>query len=234
MDSSVEPTGDWPAALIFDLDGTLIDSAPDIAAAVERTLADHEVAIDAAEIRDYIGDGASRLIERVLAARGLAAADEAALAQHVADFNAHYHAIPAAYTQCYAGVREMLGQARRAGRKIGLCTNKPQAVAERVLAELDLLGEFDVLVGAGTYALKPDPEPLNACVDQLGVAPDDTLYVGDMAVDRDVARAAGLAVVLVSFGYAHDDVAHFGPEGVLHAWAEWPDLLARLSRARKE
>ena len=234
MNSSVEPAGDWPAALIFDLDGTLIDSAPDIAAAVERTLAEHDISIDAAEIRDYIGDGAARLIERVLAARELPVPDEAALAQYVADFNAHYHAIPAAYTRCYDGAAEMLHRARRAGRKIALCTNKPQAVAERVLAELDLLGEFDVLVGAGTYALKPDPEPLYACIDQLGIAPNDALYIGDMAVDRDVARAAGVAVVLVSFGYAHDDVAHFGPEGVLHAWAEWPDLLARLSRARQK
>ena len=223
--------GHWPTALIFDLDGTLVDSAPDIAAAVQRALADHDIAIDSAEIRDYIGDGAARLIERVLAARDIVA-DPAALAGYVDDFNAHYHAAPAAHTQCYPGAREMLTQARARGHRLGICTNKPQPVAERVLAELGLAAQIDVLIGAGTYALKPDPAPLLACLSALDADRNTTLYVGDMAVDRDVARAAGLPVVLVSFGYAHADVSEFAPEAVLHHWYDWPDVCQRLADAR--
>ncbi len=223
--------GHWPTALIFDLDGTLVDSAPDIAAAVERALVDHNVAIDSTEIRDYIGDGAACLIERVLAAREIVAGPKG-LAGYVDDFNALYHAAPAARTQCYPGAREMLSWARARGHRVGICTNKPQPVAERVLAELGLASEIDVLIGAGTYPLKPDPAPLLACLSALGANRDTALYVGDMAVDRDVARAAGLPVVLVSFGYAHADVSEFSPEAVLHRWDDWPEVCQGLADAR--
>ena len=141
----------------------------------------------------------------MLAARDIVA-DPERLAGYVDDFNAHYHAAPAAYTQCYPGAREMLAQARARGHRLGICTNKPQPVAERVLAELGLTSRIDVLVGAGTYALKPDPAPLLACLSALGANRDTALYVGDMAVDRDVARAAG------------GKAAHAWPRG-----CEWAD-----------
>lgn len=218
-----------PASLIFDLDGTLIDSAPDIAESVTAALAEHEIHVDADEVRRYIGDGAARLIERVLAARRLEL-DDAARDRAIDAFHAHYQAHPCRATRCYPGVAEMLAARREEGVRLAVCTNKPQAVAERVLAELALAERIDVLIGAGRYPLKPDPAPLQACLDALGTTAENTVYIGDMDVDRQAARAAGLRVVLTRFGYAHDDVARFEPDAVLDTWDDWPRVATTLPR----
>ncbi|RJS95242.1 phosphoglycolate phosphatase [Salinisphaera sp. Q1T1-3] len=222
----------WPAAIIFDLDGTLIDSAPDIAAAVSRALSADDITVEPDEVRDYIGDGAARLLERVLAARDRSL-DAATLEARLHDFHAAYADAPCTHTVCYDGALEMLDAARQQGCRLAICTNKPQAIAERVLAGLALESRIDVLIGAGTYQLKPDPEPLLACLAALGSDREAAIYVGDMAVDREAARAACLPVVLTRFGYAGNDVAELGPDAVLDTWQEWPAVCKTLATARR-
>lgn len=217
----------WPRAVIFDLDGTLIDSAPDIAAAVNATLADHRIQIDAATARRHLGDGARKLIERVLAAHDTHVdADE--LDRLTAVFTDRYQATPCRDSVVFEGTFEVLEALQADGVRLAVCTNKPQAIADRVIAHLGLDRYIDVVVGAGVHALKPDPAPLHACLAALDCGADSALYVGDMAVDRQAGHAAGLPVLLAEFGYAGDPVSELGADGVIAHWRGLGDAIAAL------
>lgn len=203
--------------MIFDLDGTLIDSAPDIAAAVNAALADRAVAIDAAAARRFLGDGARRLIARVLDAHDQPYSS-AELDTATEAFSVAYQAHPCQDSTLFPGAMDALGQLREQGVRLAICTNKPQPIAERVVAHLGLDRTIEVIVGAGTHPLKPDPAPLHACLSALDCAPGDALYIGDMAVDRQAGHAAGLPVLLAEFGYAATPAGELGADGVLTAW----------------
>lgn len=218
----------WPRAVIFDLDGTLIDSAPDIAAAVNAALAESGIVIDARMARRFIGDGSRKLMARVLDAHGHAC-DETRLAHLTDAFSACYHAQPCEHSTVFPGAIAALAERRRIGTQLAVCTNKPQPIAEQVMARLGLDGYLDAIVGAGTHALKPDPAPLIACLEALGCARDSALYVGDMAVDCQAGHAAGLPVLLADFGYARRPAADLGAEGTL---AEWKDLEKAIAGLR--
>lgn len=219
----------WPQAVIFDLDGTLIDSAPDIATAVNTALADHAVTIDAATARRYLGDGARKLIERVLAAHHIDA-DPAEIERRADAFTTAYQADPCVDSVVFEGARDALADLQARGMRLAVCTNKPQAIADRVIAHLGFDRYLDVVIGAGAHALKPDPAPLRACLDALACAADRAVYVGDMTVDRQAGHAAGLPVLLAEFGYAGDPVAGLGADGVLAHWREIPAAIAALRR----
>lgn len=222
----------WPRAVVFDLDGTLIDSVPDITAALNAMLASQGRSVSLAEVRRQVGDGARHLVTRILAANDLAH-DDAAVDAATAMFLADYHAHPSRATQPYPGLQATLEALRRDRVKLGICSNKPADIAERVLADLDLRKLFDVVVGAGRYAMKPDPEPLLACLAQMDCAVADALYVGDMVMDREAARAAGLPVVLATFGYSPLPVTGLKPDATLDAWNGFPVVLQRLRAARR-
>lgn len=213
--------------MIFDLDGTLIDSAPDITAAVNSALASYGIEIDAATARRFLGDGARKLIERVLGAHDLTA-DAAEVERLTADFTTRYQARPCQDSMVFDGAREALAALHADGVRLAVCTNKPQPIADRVIAHLGLDRYMDVVIGAGTHPLKPDPAPLLACLDALAVDAGAALYIGDMAVDRQAGHAAGLPVLLAEFGYAGEPVAELGADGVLTQWAGVGDAVAAL------
>lgn len=188
-------------AVVFDLDGTLVDSAPDIAWGINRMLADHGIAkLPVRDIERLTGEGAGVLVARVLEQVGVAA-DDARVARDTATYLAHYRARPCVDSTLFADAAETVAALRRAGIRLGVCTNKPEALAIEVLRALDLLDAMDQVVGADTTpARKPDPLPLLHTLRALGVAPADCIYVGDTAIDLACARAAGVPCRIVNWG----------------------------------
>jgi len=216
------------AAVVFDLDGTLIDSAPEIAGALNAVLATHgRPAVARDKVIAMIGDGSAMLLRRGFDATGGPPPDfDAALARFV-DI---YDAWPVDPAQVYPGVAETLAHLRRAGLKIGLCTNKPERVTRSVLTALGLIDAFDAIAGGDTlHARKPDPAHLGWVVDRLGVAKVGAVMVGDNANDVAAARGYGIPVVAVSYGYPRMAVADLGADAVIDRMTDLPAALAALA-----
>jgi len=216
-------------AVVFDLDGTLVDTAPDLHAHLNEMLAElGRPGLALAEIRPMIGDGARALLQRGLEASGglPASADLDAL---FLAFLARYTAQPVRFGRVYEGVVGVLDALRAAGVRLGVCTNKAQAPSDRVLAELGLERYFPVVIGGDSLTVrKPDPGHLRAVLERLGAAPGRAVMVGDSATDLATARAAGLPCVLVSFGYTPIPAAELGADQVIDTMDELPGMLAGL------
>ena len=215
-------------AVLFDLDGTLIDSLPDIAAAVNRLLgATDRPPLSDAEIRMMIGDGASTLVERVFAARGGLPGPVAPL---LARFLAEYEPRAAEATRPFPGVAKTLTTLKASGLALGVCTNKPSGATTEVLTALGLAGFFAAVIGGDeTPALKPDPRHVLAVLERLGVTADRAVLVGDSINDIKAARAAGLPTVAVSFGYTRIPPRQLGADVVIDHFDDLPRALAELA-----
>jgi phosphoglycolate phosphatase len=188
-------------AALFDLDGTLLDTAPDLAAAGNRMLAElGRPALTEDGIRDFIGKGIVNLVRRCIDATGGGGASDYERALVV--FERHYEAGIADATRAYPGVVEGLEVLRRNGILLGCVTNKAGRFTELLLERTGLRGFFGVVVSGDTVARKkPHPDPLLHAASQLGAEPGQTLMVGDSLNDVQSARAAGCPVVVVPYGY---------------------------------
>jgi phosphoglycolate phosphatase len=217
-------------ALLFDLDGTLVDSVPDLARALGTLLAEQGAApLAPEEIVPMVGDGAGPLVARALAARGLVPDASGAL---LARFLALYEAAPAELTRPYEGVPETLASLRGDGWRLGLVTNKPERATRLVLAALGLAGCFAVIIGGDTTPWKkPDPRPLLAALDALGAA--GGIFVGDNENDAAAAHAAGLPLVLLRHGYARRPVETLGAAALIDRFDALPAALRRLEALRQ-
>jgi phosphoglycolate phosphatase len=211
-------------AVLCDLDGTLVDSAEDIRAALNELLAaEGRDPVNAAEIKTMIGDGVSKLIERALAARGGDPADAPGLTPR---FLALYEPNAARSTRPYPGVPETLRALKARGLRIAVVTNKPERATREILASLDLAPLIEVVVGGDTAPeRKPHPAPVLLALDRLGVAPVEAVMVGDNHHDVSAARAAGVRAIAVTYGYSHVPHAELGAERLI---ATFPELLAAL------
>lgn len=189
-------------AIIFDLDGTLIDSAPDIHAAVNRTLAENGGGeIDLGTVRTFIGNGVQVLIERVIGAKGL---DMARHGQMVETFLKYYEAEPARLTTLYPGVKDAIEQFKDEGWALGVCTNKPEAPSRAILDAFGIGQFFGAVVGGDTLDVKkPDPAMALAVKDRLGAKV--AVYIGDSEIDAECARKAGMRFALFTEGYHKAD-----------------------------
>jgi phosphoglycolate phosphatase len=225
-------TGRWHDAVVFDLDGTLVDTAPDLHAHLNEMLADlGRPGFDLDEIRPMIGDGARMLLRRGLDASGgmPAGVDIEAL---FAEFLRRYTARPLRFGATFDGAVTALEALARVGTKLGICTNKPQAPTDRLLAELDLARHFAVVIGGDSLAVrKPDPGHLQAVLDRLGAAPDRAVLVGDSANDVRAAAALGMPCILVSFGYTTTPARALGAAQVIDHMSELDAALASLASA---
>lgn len=199
-----------PPAVVFDLDGTLIDSAPDIHAVTNRMLAaEGQPPLSLETVRSFIGNGAGVLVARVMAARGLPEAEHARLTRA---FVAEYEGA-VGLTRLYPGVAACLAQMQQQGLRLGLCTNKPLAPTRAVLRHFGLDPVFAVVVGGDSLPVrKPDPAPLLHAIGALGGGP--VLYVGDSEVDAECADRAGVPLALYLGGYRTTP-----PEALPHAVA---------------
>ena len=213
----------FPRAVVFDLDGTLIDSASDIALALARTLDEVGLpAFDVDTVKTMIGGGSRKLIERALAASGRAA--ELDLVDRLRDeFERFYLAEPCRHTRVFAGAIDLLDALAARGVGLGICTNKPAEITDRLLA-----AAVAVAAGLDGVPKKPDPTMLLAVLSRLGAKPAESVLLGDSAADIGCARAAGCPVVLVSFGYAGGNTAALGPDAVIEAFSEALPVLGRL------
>ena len=211
-----------PALIIFDLDGTLIDSAADLTASVGQMLARFGgEPLPLEEVRGMIGDGTATLVARALAARGLGAVDPVAASRV---FLEHYAADATRRTHAYPGARAALAALTAESIPLVLCTNKPARLADAILGKLGLAQYFARVVGGDTLPFrKPDPRVLLTLLAGFDAAPELSLMVGDGEVDAATASAAGVPLVLMRHGY------HRGPiEGIpcLAALAGFDELPA--------
>ena len=220
------PLSRRPVLIVFDLDGTLVDSAPDLHGAIVSTLADDgRAAITLDDARRFIGDGTRRFVERAYGATG-AALEGQELDQAADRFLAHYRRRVADLTQPFDGVERTLRTLKAEGTRLAVCTNKPEAAAVDLLAILGLGDLFDGIAGGDTFPVrKPDPGHLTGLLDRLGVTPEDALMIGDNEHDAATARAAGVLVLLMSYGYARLPLAEIDADGILERFG---DLLDRL------
>lgn len=217
------------SAIVFDLDGTLVDTAPDLHGALAHVLADsgrRTVTLD--DVRNIVGDGARAMLERGFAATGgplEGTAFEAAFQL----FLRHYGANVARLSRTFEGVEEVLAGLQEAGAALGVCTNKPQALTEALLEELALDAHFGAVVGGDALPVrKPDPAHLTATLERLSRGGAPAVMVGDSRNDVAAARGAGLPVVLVSFGYTSVPVADLGADIVIDHFRDLPAALAEL------
>jgi phosphoglycolate phosphatase len=218
--------------VIFDVDGTLIDSAEDIHAALNHGLAlAGGGAIDFESSRRLISLGLERSLEQVLADRGVRpGAGE--LARLKAACAAYYDAHLVERTRLYPGVAETLESLKRAGAALGICTNKRPEPTAHILEALGVAHYFDVLIARGTLPqAKPHPAPLLAAVRALGGSSERAAMVGDSTADVDCARAAQVRAVAVSYGYSDRPVAELGADHVIEHFPQLLDVLEARARS---
>ncbi len=217
------------SAVVFDLDGTLVDTLPDLHAAVGALLAEagHE-APAAAEVRTMIGDGARRLVERALA-WAEASVDDAGLDAAYRRFLEIYGAAPCRASRLYPHVEETLQALAARGVRLGVCTNKPQAPTEAILNTLGVDGLFGAVIGGDAVPRrKPDPAHLQAVLDRLSATPKAAVMVGDSRNDLAPARALGVPCILVDYGYTAVPAAELGADRVIGDFAGLEAALAGL------
>jgi phosphoglycolate phosphatase len=225
-----------PRAILFDLDGTLVDSVPDLARCVNAALqaVGREPASEAA-VRGWVGNGAARLLHRALTGQsdGVAPAAQHAAAMHV--FNGAYSDEPCRDSRLYPGVSDGLVRLRALGLRLAVVTNKPERFIEPLLAALGVAGHFDGLVGGDTTArLKPDPLPVQCALARVGCSPADAPLVGDSRIDMAAGAAAGVPTVAVSYGYdAGCDFRALGAVAVVDDINDLPVLWAKPGDFRR-
>ena len=214
-------------AVIFDLDGTLVDSAPDILLAINKLLAEEgRPALTLEEVSAMIGDGAPKLVQRAVNATGEGDALED-LPTLTGRFLGFYEGHTTDLTRPYPGVPEALQRLRSAGMRMGICTNKPERPTRELLRDLHLAPYFQVVLGGDTVegVKKPDPRLIHALLDALGARPAEAVMVGDAANDVAAARAAGIPVILRAGGYTRVPAKELDADRVITDFLELPEAI---------
>lgn len=235
-----------PEAIIYDLDGTLVHSSPDIAYHLNAALRRHvkvpngndadtdsghnedgaEVPVQ--DIEMMIGGGLNDLIRQGIEAAG-GVMTSALFDQVLASYRDDYLARPVVHTTLYDGVVEMLDRFAERGVGLGLCTNKTEYAGRAVLDHYGLTAQFGAIIGGdSTPERKPAATPLNEVLRQLGARPDRAIMVGDSIADYGAARNAGTKVILVDWGYSARDIRTMGADAVIASYAEFDDAVAKV------
>lgn len=221
---------DWPEAVVFDLDGTIADTAENIRQALNAALASDELApLDVSTVKTMIGAGPEALVRRAL--RWLGNCSDVDIVERLTKkFHEAYRELGNSLSTLFDGGDTCLAALASRGIRMGICSNKPETFCRTLLADLGILDYFAAVQGSGTgLRHKPDPEPLLNTLRSLGVSPERALYVGDSQTDVLTARAAGVPVVLVSHGYTETPASELGADRVLATLADVPQLCTRAA-----
>jgi len=215
--------------VVFDLDGTLVDSAPDLVAALNVVLVGASLRpVSFADGRTMVGSGARVMVERGLKAngRGLPPAE---VDRMVRDFIAYYADHIAVRSQPFHGVEATLDALAARGWRFAVCTNKLEWLSVRLLDALKLARRFRAICGPDTFGVsKPDPKILRGTIERAGGDLARAIMIGDSMTDIATARAAGVPVIAVDFGYSDIPVERLGPDRVVSAFAELPEAIPRM------
>jgi phosphoglycolate phosphatase len=235
MESVMHPNADNLIAarfdtVIYDLDGTLIDSARDMCVAVSRVLADHGLPpITDQDARIFMGQGSKVTVGKAFAKNGRTL-DDAALSAATREFVRYYEADPVSHTTAFDGVTDVVGRFDRLGLRQGVCTNKFERPARIILEHLKLMPPISDVAGADTFPVhKPDPKHILMLLERMGGNPERTVMIGDSIHDAEAAHSAGIPAVLVSWGYTARPARELGADAVIDRFDSLPDALNRLA-----
>lgn len=216
-------------ALVWDLDGTLVDSVIDITGSVNQVLKSYQLPqLSVDDVRQMIGNGASKLLQRAfIKVDGLELYDSD---ESYSRFLVHYANHCCENTVLYSGIADVLATFSALGCKQGVCTNKPVAMARDIISHLQLSDTFGAIVGGDSTAhRKPHAEPLRSCLEIMGVDSSAALMIGDSAADVGVARSAGIPVVLLPWGYTPDGIDSLGADYIARDAEALKDLLHTIT-----
>jgi phosphoglycolate phosphatase len=223
------------ATVVFDLDGTLVDSAPDLVAALNAILTREGLRpVEYAQARNMVGRGARGMIERGLAAEGVLRSAQQ-IEELTGDFIAYYAAHIADQSRVFPGVEAALDQLAASGYRLAVCSNKLELLSRRLLDRLGLSARFAAICGGDTFGVaKPDPSVLRGTIARAGSTGAAVVMVGDSITDIETARAAGLPVIAVDFGYSETPVRALGPDLVISDFIHIPgavfDLIGAVAK----
>jgi phosphoglycolate phosphatase len=217
------------SVLVFDLDGTLVSSMEDLVATLNAVLdkAGHGT-VPQDKVANMVGMGAKVLLQRGLDYLEIAWSDET-ITPLYEDFLEYYAANIAVHTRPFDGVVPTLDRFRADGWKLAVCTNKTERLTLPLLAALNMTDHFDAVVGGDTFAVsKPHAEPVLGAIKRAGGTPEGSIMIGDSVTDIKAARAAGIPVVAVDFGYTPVPVSELGPDRIISHFDELADAVADL------
>jgi phosphoglycolate phosphatase len=216
--------------IVFDLDGTLVDTAPDLVDTLNVIFAREGFAPLAYEhARNFVGGGARVMIARGFNAQGRALSPNK-LEQLFKDFIAHYSEHLTDRSLPFPGLTEALDLLAARGCRFAVCTNKLEALSVQLLGKLGLADRFATICGQDTFGIqKPDPEILRRTIRAAGGTVETAVMIGDSVTDIRTARAAGIPVIVVDFGYNERPIAEFGPDRIISHFSELPVSVAAIS-----
>jgi phosphoglycolate phosphatase len=218
--------------IVFDLDGTLLDTAPDLVETLNVVFAREGLApLPYDTARNLVGGGAKAMIARGIEAEGRVLAP-AKLEQMFTDFIAYYSDHVAERSQPFPGLTEALDTLGARGHRFAVCTNKLERLSVRLLDRFKLADRFAAICGQDTFGIqKPDPEILRRTVAAAGGTMKHAIMVGDSNTDIRTARAGGIPVIAVDFGYSERPIAEFGPDQTISHFSQLPASIAAISPA---
>lgn len=218
-----------PKMVLIDVDGTLVDSVPDLAYCIDEMMKQLGMPVRGeAAVRQWVGNGVQRLVERALADDMDAHPDAGLFAQAMPIFMGLYAENTSKRSRLYDGVLEGLDFLRSCkGLKVGCVTNKAAQFTHPLLKDLGIFDRFEIIISGDTLPeKKPHPLPLLHAAEMLGVAPAESVMIGDSKSDVKAARAAGFQIICMTYGYNHgEDIRHYEPDAVVNSMAEFKHLI---------
>lgn len=223
------PTLPKPGMVLIDVDGTLVDSVPDLAYCVDEMMKALDMPLRGeAAVRNWVGNGVPRLVERALCNDLDGTPDKALFDKAYPLFLDLYADNTSKRSVLYPGVKEGLAYLQSTDARLGCVTNKASQFTLPLLRDLGIYDVFEIVIAGDTLPQKkPHPAPLLHAAQQLGVTPDESLMIGDSKSDVEASRAAGFKIVCMSYGYNHgEDIRSYSPDAVIDSMAELPGLFA--------